>query len=190
VVEQDGHVWIWTGSGSPGGAAPIEGFAVHGWVQGAIDMACEAMLPIENNLDICHAAFTHPHQHPQWFRVQAMGLTLRDYAVETSAHGVTVTGTDTLLRYTLPDRVEVISGERLRLVLHHVPTTQGRCRQHWLLRREGTTCPEPPSGPTGSPIFLPRTGAFWKQHSTPATKGMTLSNAASKPMPPDWRPGG
>jgi chloramphenicol 3-O-phosphotransferase len=134
---------------SPAGPAPIEGFAVHGWVQGAIDMACEAMLPIENNLDICHAAFTHPHQHPQWFRVQAMGLTLRDYAVETSAHGVTVTGTDTLLRYTLPDRVEVISGERLRLVLHHVPTTQGRCRQHWLLRREGDDMP-------GTPVWSDR----------------------------------
>ncbi|MFT9091507.1 MAG: hypothetical protein ABF479_10985 [Gluconacetobacter sp.] len=28
-------------------------------------------MPIENNLDICHAAFTHPHM--QWFRAQAAG---------------------------------------------------------------------------------------------------------------------
>lgn len=140
VIEQDGYAWIWTGSADPqGGPTPIEDFACFTWLQGAIDMDCEAILPIENNLDVCHAAFTHPNQHPQWFRVQAVGLQNNEYEIETSADEIVVAGRGTLLQYALPDRVIVGGGDAFRLVLHHVPTAPGRCRQHWLLQRERIT---------------------------------------------------
>lgn len=137
VAEQDGYVWIWMSTIAPeSGPDVIEDFASYSWLQGAIDMDCEAILPIENNLDVCHAAFTHPNQHPQWFRAQAVGLQVNDYVIEASSAGIVVAGQGVLLRYNLPDRVVVGGGDAFRLVLHHVPTTPGRCRQHWLLQRE------------------------------------------------------
>lgn len=155
VAERDGYVWLWTGSGEPeGDPLPIEGFDRYGWLQGAVPLACEAMLPIENNLDICHAAFTHPRMHPQWFRVQAAGFLPTRYELATDFGGLTVTAPGTRLRFDLPDRVTVGSGDAFRLVLHHVPTTPGRCLQHWLLQREAITNPTAPIWSDKEPEIL------------------------------------
>lgn len=155
VVEQDGHVWIWMGSGEPKrGPDPIEDFAAFAWLQGAIDMDCEAILPIENNLDVCHAAFTHPNQHPQWFRVQAAGLMVNEYKIETTSRAILVTGPGTRLHYTFPDRITVGGNAGFRLVLHHVPTTPGRCRQHWLLQRSPVQTPVAPTWSDNEPEIL------------------------------------
>jgi nitrite reductase/ring-hydroxylating ferredoxin subunit len=159
--EQDGYIWLWTGLGEPTSEPlPIDEFSRHGWLQGATSLACEAILPIENNLDICHAAFTHPHMHPQWFRIQAVGFLPTRYELATDPGGLTVRAPGTLLRFDLPDRVTVEGGNDFRLILHHMPTTPGRCIQHWLLQREPTTeamAPmwsdkEPGSGPAGDRV--------------------------------------
>lgn len=155
VVEQDGYVWVWMGAGDAmAGPDLIEDFAAFSWLQGAIDLACEAILPIENNLDICHAAFTHPNQHPQWFRVQALGLQRHDYDIEACARRVTVKGPGVLLQYTAPDRVVVGGGEAFRIILHHVPTQAGHCRQHWLLQRERVDVPLAPVWSDREPEIL------------------------------------
>ena len=155
VVEQDSYVWVWTGDAAPdGGPLPIPDVAGFAWFQGAIDLACEPILPIENNLDICHAAFTHPGLHPQWFRVQAAGFTHNSFEVGSDAGGVTVRGPGTVLRFDLPDRVTVGSGDAFRLVLHHVPTLPGRCRQHWLFQRERVAEPVPPLWSDNEPEIL------------------------------------
>ena len=155
VVEQDGYVWLWTGDVAPTGTPlAIDGFDRFQWLQGAMELACEAILPIENNLDICHAAFTHPNMHPQWFRVQAVGFLPTRYAVESTATALTVTGPGTHLRFDVPDRVTVASGEAFRLVLHHVPTVPGRCIQHWLLQRGPVETPQPPLWSSTEPEIL------------------------------------
>ncbi|WP_420607962.1 Rieske 2Fe-2S domain-containing protein [Novosphingopyxis sp.] len=154
-VEQDGYIWLWTGDDEPGDRPlAIEKFDRFQWLQGAIELACEAILPIENNLDICHAAFTHPELHPQWFRAQAVGLVPTRYELDMSATNLTVRGPETLLSFDLPDRVTVGGGEGFRLILHHVPTIPGRCIQHWLLRREPVTEAEPPFWSTEEPEIL------------------------------------
>lgn len=155
TVERDGYVWVWTGAGEPDGAPlPIDGFDRFAWVQGATPLACEAILPIENNLDICHAAFTHPGQHPQWFRVQAAGFLPTRYELISDAGGLTVAGTGVRLRFDLPDRVTVGGGDAFRLILHHVPTMPGRCLQHWLFQREPIAQPQPPSWSDDEPEIL------------------------------------
>lgn len=144
--EQDGQVWLWAGDGAPvGDPRPIPGFADTVWLQGAVDLACEAILPIENNLDICHAAFTHPGQHPQWFRVQAIGFRDHDYEIAQDADGMTVSAGPFRSRFDLPDRVTVTSDRPFpfRLLLMHTPTGPGRCRQHWLMA-QGPVTPDTP----------------------------------------------
>lgn len=155
TLEQDGYVWLWTGGDEPGDPPlPIEGFDRFQWFQGATDLACEAILPIENNLDICHPAFTHPNLHPQWFRVQAVGFIPSRYDLKVSSASVTVQAPGTLLRFDLPDRVTVGGGEGFRLVLHHVPTIPGRCMQHWLFQRGPIAEPQPPVWSTNEPEIL------------------------------------
>lgn len=155
VVEQEGYVWLWVGDAAPVGAPlAIAGFDRFQWLQGAMELACEAILPIENNLDICHAAFTHPHMHPQWFRVQAVGFLPSRYQVDSDATALTVTGPGTQLRFDLPDRVTVASGDAFRLVLHHVPTVPGRCIQHWLLQRGPVETAQPPIWSSAEPEIL------------------------------------
>lgn len=145
VAERDGYVWVWTGQGVPKEQPlPIHGFNRYTWLQGATALACEAIMPIENNLDICHAAFTHPGTHPQWFRVQSTGFQPTRYELATDPGGLTVSAPGTLLRFDLPDRVTVGSGDPFRLILHHVPTVPGRCIQHWLLQRDQTHEPATP----------------------------------------------
>lgn len=145
TVERDGYVWLWIGDGEPESEPlPIDSFDRYDWLQGATKLSCEAVLPIENNLDICHAAFTHPHMHPQWFRVQAAGFLPTRYELVTDPGGLTITAPGTRLRFDLPDRVTVGGGDAFRLVLHHVPTTPGHCVQHWLLQREPRVEPKAP----------------------------------------------
>ncbi|MGH6878534.1 MAG: Rieske 2Fe-2S domain-containing protein [Rhizomicrobium sp.] len=135
-VEQDGYVWVWPGDETPSAASPsaIDGFANGAWLQGEIDLACEALLPIENNLDLCHAVFTHPGKHPQAIAVERSGFHRRLYEMRPTASGLEVSGEDgTSLRFDLPDRVTVKSNAKLTIVLHHTPTRAQRCRQHWLV---------------------------------------------------------
>jgi phenylpropionate dioxygenase-like ring-hydroxylating dioxygenase large terminal subunit len=147
-VEQDGYVWVWMGEAPPEPAAPrpIAGFADHVWLQGRLDLACEAMLPIENNLDICHPYFTHPGLHPQYFAIQAQGFRDLRYELAPDDAGLTVRSlgkNGALLRFELPDRVTVGAGGPMVIVLHHVPLAPGHCRQHWMLTR-GSASPEQP----------------------------------------------
>jgi len=133
--EQDGLVWVWTGLRETSTVPPsIPNYAGRVWTQGAIDLACEAMMPIENNLDICHPYFTHPRLHPQWFAIERAGFRELAYELLLTATGLEVTSQGVRLAFCLPDRVTVEGGPGAPLiVLHHTPTTVGRCRQHWLV---------------------------------------------------------
>jgi nitrite reductase/ring-hydroxylating ferredoxin subunit len=139
-VEREAHVWVWTGKGPPSPEAPqpIPTFADRSWVQASIDLACEAMLPIENNLDVSHPYFTHPNTHPQWFVINRIGFRENAYRLGLTETGVLLTGGrdgfgGVSLRFDLPDRATVDLGPQGPLiVMHHTPTTPGHCRQHWL----------------------------------------------------------
>jgi len=135
-VEQDGYVWVWTGKGPPSPAAPmtIPAFRERAWIQAAIDLACEAMLPIENNLDVSHPYFTHPRVHPQWFVIEQIGFRDQEYRLGLTDTGLELTGVRGVrLAFDLPDRATVDLGPKGPLiVMHHTPTAPGRCRQHWL----------------------------------------------------------
>ncbi len=139
-VEQEAYVWLWTGKGAPQPARPppIPTFGARSWVQAAIDLACEAMLPIENNLDVSHPYFTHPNTHPQWFVINQIGFRENLYRLALTETGLRLTGGrdgfgGVSLRFDLPDRATVDLGPQGPLiVMHHTPTTPGHCRQHWL----------------------------------------------------------
>ena len=139
-VEQEAHVWVWTGKGPPSPEAPlpIPAFADRAWVQASIDLACEAVLPIENNLDVSHPYFTHPNTHPQWFVINRIGFRENAYRLGLTETGVLLTGGrdgfgGVSLRFDLPDRATVDLGPQGPLiVMHHTPTQPGHCRQHWL----------------------------------------------------------
>jgi len=139
-AEQDGYVWVWTGLGAPSPAAPlpIPAFAERAWIQASIDLACEAILPIENNLDVSHPYFTHPRTHPQWFVIEQIGFRENVYRLALTETGLRLTGGrdgygGVSLSFDLPDRATVDLGPQGPLiVMHHTPTTPGHCRQHWL----------------------------------------------------------
>ena len=139
-VETNAYVWVWTGKGPPAQAAPlpIPAFGERAWVQAAIDLACEAMLPIENNLDVSHPYFTHPNTHPQWFVIERIGFRDNVYRLALTETGLCLTGGrdgfgGVSLAFDLPDRATVDLGPQGPLiVMHHTPTTPGHCRQHWL----------------------------------------------------------
>lgn len=139
-AERDGYVWAWAGDDEPEATAPppISGFNDRVWMQGALDLACEAMLPIENNLDLAHPYFTHPGLHPQWFAVEQFGFRELTYHLAPSATGLVVTagkpGRGLRIAFDLPDRVTVEGVvEAPIIIVHHTPTRPGRCRQHWLV---------------------------------------------------------
>jgi phenylpropionate dioxygenase-like ring-hydroxylating dioxygenase large terminal subunit len=139
-TEQDGYVWVWTGEGAPSPAAPlaIPGFAERAWVQAAVDLACEAMLPIENNLDVSHPYFAHPRTHPQWYVIEQIGFRENVYRLALTETGLRLTGGrdgygGVSLSFDLPDRATVDLGPQGPLIImHHTPTRPGHCRQHWL----------------------------------------------------------
>lgn len=150
-LEAQGHVWVWMGEGPPAPPRPpaIEDFAQAAWMQGALDLACEAIAPIENNLDFCHPNFTHPGTHPQYFEIQRHGFRTIPLELATTETGLVVRtqAPGVRLVFDLPDRVIVASpmpGGRL-IVIHHTPTTPGHCRQHWMIALEA-----PAAGPAGS----------------------------------------
>jgi len=138
-IESQGNIWVWTGDDPPEGDPPmVAGFAERTWLQGVVDLACEAMLPIENNLDICHPYFTHPRLHPQWFAIERHGFQDRDYDLAVTGAGLEVTAGEypnrLRLAFELPGRVTVDAGPAAPMVvLDHVPSGTGRCRQHWLV---------------------------------------------------------
>jgi phenylpropionate dioxygenase-like ring-hydroxylating dioxygenase large terminal subunit len=147
-AEQDGYVWVWMGDGPPEPAAPrrIDGFGERIWLQGQLDLACEAMLPIENNLDICHPYFTHPGLHPQYFAIQAQGFRSLRYDLAPDEAGLTIglAGAGSpMLRFDLPDRVTVGGVGPFVVVVHHVPLAPGHCRQHWLLSQASASADAP-----------------------------------------------
>jgi nitrite reductase/ring-hydroxylating ferredoxin subunit len=149
--EADGQVWVWIGDGPPDPMTPpaIEGFGQAAWMQGALDLACEAIAPIENNLDFCHPYFTHPGTHPQYFAIQAAGFREQHLDLATTGTGLVVSSAGVRLIFDLPSRVTVAPetplGEARTIVLHHTPTTPGRCRQHWMIALGA-----PGAGPAGS----------------------------------------
>lgn len=138
-IESQGNIWVWTGDAAPECGPPlVPDFAERTWLQGVVDLACEAMLPIENNLDICHPYFTHPRLHPQWFAIERNGFHDHEYGLVTTGTGLEVTAGEgpyrLRLAFELPGRVTVYAGPAVPMVvLDHVPTGTGRCRQHWLV---------------------------------------------------------
>jgi phenylpropionate dioxygenase-like ring-hydroxylating dioxygenase large terminal subunit len=148
-LERDGYVWVWMGEGDPAPAAPppIAGFAEASWVQGALDLACEAILPIENNLDLCHPYFTHVRTHGLWFDIQANGFREKTYDLSVTDTGLAVSSGWGSLVFDLPSRATVSfngpAGTQA-IVLHHTPTGPRRCRQDWLV----STPAEPGAAPS------------------------------------------
>lgn len=151
TVEQDGYVWVWVGDLDPGSTLPnrIPDFARKRWLQGSVDVQCDALKLIENNVDWCHAYFAHPRTHPAYFAMAERGLRDQQYEVRVSELGLVVFAPITAseqdpipdrplakLAYELPGRIIVEfsprRGKRLRVVLHVVPTGRNSCRLEWL----------------------------------------------------------
>ena len=143
--EADGFVWVWPGEGPPVPAEPpgVPGFGENTWLQGGLDLACEAVAPIENNLDFCHPYFTHPETHPQYFMIQRLGFRPTRVQLRVTATGLVVENEAVRLVFDLPDRVIVASpqGPDRTIVIHHTPAAPGHCRQHWLVAMPGQGAP-------------------------------------------------
>jgi phenylpropionate dioxygenase-like ring-hydroxylating dioxygenase large terminal subunit len=162
IAETDSYVWVWMGAGAPPNDPPgICGFEEFVWVQGSLNLDCEAMAVIENNIDWCHPVFAHPFTHGMFFINQAMGFRDQTIEMRRTERGLVVfqpaTAAETdpvpdnpyvTLTYDLPDRVTVAfeggpQGRSL-IVMHMVPTGPGVCRQEWLV----STGPAAAEGPT------------------------------------------
>jgi phenylpropionate dioxygenase-like ring-hydroxylating dioxygenase large terminal subunit len=150
TLEQDGYVWIWVGDEQATATPPprIVDFDRARWVQGSIDMKCDALKIIENNFDWCHTFFAHPNSHPAYFVTKQYGFREYQYEMRVSEHGldvftpVTTNASDPIpavplarLSYEIPHRltVELRAPKRLRIVMHVVPTSANTCRLEWLL---------------------------------------------------------
>lgn len=151
ALEQDGYVWIWMGHADPGSVVPnrIPDFARKRWIQGSVEVRCDALKLIENNVDWCHPYFAHPKTHTQYFVAERLGFQDRQYEIRVSEVGLVVFAPVTAsehdpipeqplvrLTYELPHRVTVEMpskrGKRIRIVLHVVPTGPNTCRLEWL----------------------------------------------------------
>jgi phenylpropionate dioxygenase-like ring-hydroxylating dioxygenase large terminal subunit len=151
TLEQDGYVWIWVGDADPGSTLPprIPGFAQTRWVQGSVEMQCDALKMIENNVDWCHPYFAHPKAHTQYFVAERIGFRDNQYEMRVHERGLVVFAPVTAsehepipdrplikLTYELPGRVTVEMpsrrGKRIRIVMHIVPTGSSSCRLEWL----------------------------------------------------------
>ena len=169
TVEQDGYVWIWVGEKDPGSTLPdrIPGFSGTRWIQGAVNMQCDALKIIENNLDWCHAYFAHPKTHSAYFLAEQFGFSDKQYEMRVNERGlvaftpVTDSEADPIpdnpmvrLTYELPGRITVEipwrRGKRVRLVMHAVPTGPNTCRLEWLFE------------PNPIPVFGGR--LLWSSH--------------------------
>jgi phenylpropionate dioxygenase-like ring-hydroxylating dioxygenase large terminal subunit len=151
TVEQDGYVWIWVGETDPGSSLParVPDFDRLRWLQGSVEMKCDALKAIQNNLDWCHPYFAHPFVHRQYVETQKHGFREQQYEMRVSERGLElfapVTQSDAepaptfptvRLSYELPSRVTVDfyspRKKLTRIVMHAVPTGPNTCRLEWL----------------------------------------------------------
>lgn len=79
-VEQDGYVWVWLSDKTPSSPPCLEGFEEHRWLQGEMPMNCHFSKGLENSLDWCHAVFTHPWTHGQFYLTLLQGLRKNPFA--------------------------------------------------------------------------------------------------------------
>jgi phenylpropionate dioxygenase-like ring-hydroxylating dioxygenase large terminal subunit len=149
-LDQDGYIWVWIGAGPPNPSRPsrIRSFERAHWTQGSTTARHSSLRGIENNLDWCHASFTHPWTHPHFFKAKLMGLREQQYETRVTDSGMVVFAgvtehaeqpiPDNALKifFDLPDRItfELPRG-RTMVVLHFVPTGPSTCRIEWLVRR-------------------------------------------------------
>jgi Vanillate O-demethylase oxygenase C-terminal domain len=108
-------------------------------------MRCGWMMGVENNLDWCHAAFSHPWAHPQWFQRRLRGISEHEYQLRQAGDSVIVSWppddqsdpmTRPRVRLTFDPPERVIVEQRwiftVRIIMHFVPTGDGSCRLEWL----------------------------------------------------------
>lgn len=149
-LEQDGYVWVWIGAEPPQPDTPstIAHFHRYRWKQGTMLFACSFVSAIENSLDWCHAAFTHPWTHPHWFASKLHGIRDQPYECRVTEHGLVVFAPVTKdaaaavpagalkIDFTLPDRIAFCVGsDDPLIVLRFVPVNPAACRLEWLARR-------------------------------------------------------
>ncbi|MBV8334674.1 MAG: aromatic ring-hydroxylating dioxygenase subunit alpha [Alphaproteobacteria bacterium] len=151
-LEQDGHVWVWPDTSVPPAGTPeaIPEFAGRRWRQGTMPVAAAAPRVLENNLDWCHPAYTHPWTHGQFFVHRFRGAHDQAYEIRLSESGLTVFAPPTetaaapvpeqpivRVTFTLPDRVRVEFWRPFHMLiyLHAVPTGPHGCRLEWMTPR-------------------------------------------------------
>jgi phenylpropionate dioxygenase-like ring-hydroxylating dioxygenase large terminal subunit len=166
TVEQDGYVWVWVADATPTPELPpaIPDFDARRWLQGTVEMRCDALKFLENNFDWCHTYFAHVGSHPAFFRTQKLGFVDHQYELRVSERGLDVFTPVTAdesapipeaplsrLTYEVTNRVtvEFDFGKRTRIVMHVVPTGASTCRLEWLY----TPIPLPLG--RGRPLFWP-----------------------------------
>ena len=149
TFEQDGYIWIWVGDSDPIPDRPsrIADFDRMRWLQGSVDMKCDALKFIENNFDWCHVPFAHIDAHPVSRLKKKLGLYDQQYEMRVSERGldvfapVTNSESDPIprlptvrLSYEVPNRltVELDAGKRSLIVMHVVPISANTCRLEWL----------------------------------------------------------
>ncbi|WP_438028528.1 Rieske 2Fe-2S domain-containing protein [Sorangium sp. So ce233] len=145
--ERDGYVWVFLGEGAP---PPLEGiprFASRRWMQGAMDMRCDYLKMIENNVDVCHPYFAHPWTHFQFFTILFRGFQEYEYEMRVTERGIVVFTPATsdpeapippdamMATYELPNRVtvETTKFHAPIIILHFVPTGENSCRLEWMV---------------------------------------------------------
>ena len=151
-LERDGYVWVWMGAPTseyqplPG----ISEFQRYRWRQGSMNINCDAMNLIENNLDWCHPYFTHRWTHGQFFSTRLRGFREQSYEMRLMETGLIVFAPVTSsesepipqcpvvsLRFELPDRVRVEFRKPFQMIIwmHFVPTGPYSCRLEWMMTR-------------------------------------------------------
>lgn len=150
-VERDAYVWVWVGAGEPEPARPpaIPRYEEYKWFHSSSPMECEYIRGIENNIDPCHAAYTHRFSHPQWYMRRLGGLRNSRTEVRTTENGLVLFApaaasiSDPIpeapivkASFDLPDRVIVDLNWRYRMVIvmNFVPTGPTTCRVETLAR--------------------------------------------------------
>lgn len=154
AVEQDGYIWVWTGTGAPEPAlpAPIPGFADFGWTQGTVSFNCSATMLVENQFDGAHPAFSHEGTHPAYYLSKVRGLQEYEFEVRVIDDGLISFAPPTaspddpvppeseaITHLQMPNRVHIHQHKfhvDFYLVLHIVATGPSTCRLEWLQREK------------------------------------------------------